>query len=856
MERGFVKILLDAVPLPCILWKKEKVFLGCNEKTYELFNTKNEKELLNLMPKYQPDGRRSTEAFEDYFQEALSLGQAGFEWMYRLSTREPVPAEVTLKRVYFRGKTFIAEHIRDMRGQRPILTEIKRCESLLQAVNQAAAVLLDIEDENIEKNLYSCMSMMARTVGANRVYIWKNYSNEGELYATQLFEWSEDYNLFSERENISYKDLAGWNEVLSKGYCINGKTRDFSHESKKFLPNVLSVFVAPVFVQEEFWGVVGFDDCHRERVFSENESFFLRTGCLLIGNAFLRNQMTLSLKKAIEEANAASIVKSEFLAHMSHEIRTPMNSIIGFSELAQNTDNPPGTNEYLGKILQNSEWLLQIINDILDVSKIESGKMDIENISFDLQEIFDSCETLVMPKAMEKSLLLHFYIEPSGVKNLFGDPTRLLQILVNLLSNAVKFTNEGTIEMLATIKNIKEKSVTMYFEVKDSGIGISPEHLKIIFEPFTQAESGMTRKFGGTGLGLAITKDLIELMGGVLHVESKQGEGSKFSFELTFGKEEKVAAPAKKVIFNQIEKPAFEGEILICEDNEMNQIVIIEHLKRVGLKTVVAHNGKEGVDLVKARMLNNEKQFDLIFMDIHMPVMDGMEAASEIIALGTNTPIVAMTANVMKEDRAMYMSVGMKECMGKPFTTQELWKCLTKHLNSREIKKDSIEDHELHQKCIDIFVRDNKGIFGKITDAISAQDYTLAHRLAHTLKCNAGQINKKALMRVATEVERNLAAGKNLVTPHQLEALKTELEAVLTELMPLVSEPPKTPVKPLDSAKVKELLSQLKNLLQDNDSECLKLVNELSLIPDSENLIQHIETFDFEAALTELLELY
>jgi len=381
--------------------------------------------------------------------------------------------------------------------------------------------------------------------------------------------------------------------------------------------------------------------------------------------------------KAAEEANKS---KTLFLAIMSHEIRTPMNSIIGFSELALDSDISQRTVGYLTKILDNSKWLLNIINDILDISKIESGKLELENIPFDMQELFSACRTMIEPIAGEKGLVLNFYTEPFVGKMLLGDPTRLRQVLINLLSNAVKFTSSGIVKIQADIKNRDEKSLTLYLEVKDSGIGMTPEQIEHVFEPFTQAESDTTRKYGGTGLGLAITKYLVEMMGGQLALESAPGIGSKFSFELTFDTMDinEDDLPGTGIMFCELNKPAFRGEVLLCEDNTINQEVICEHLDRVGLKTVVAENGKIGVELVRSRMQKGEKLFDLIFMDMHMPVMDGLSATEKILELNTGVPIVAMTANVMPHDRELYKARGMNDCVGKPFTSQELWRCLMK----------------------------------------------------------------------------------------------------------------------------------------------------------------------------------
>jgi len=393
------------------------------------------------------------------------------------------------------------------------------------------------------------------------------------------------------------------------------------------------------------------------------------------------NKSQAELQAALSAAKSANSSKSIFLANMSHEIRTPMNSIMGFAELAMDGNVSPKTKDYLEKIHQNSEWLLQIINDILDISKIESGKMELERIPFDIHELFASCRTLVMPKAVEKGIMLHFYAEPSVGKRPLGDPTRLRQVFVNLLSNAIKFTHSGMVKLLSDIVSTGDNTLTMHFEIKDSGIGMTPDQIEKVFDPFIQAETGTNRKYGGSGLGLAITKNIVEMMGGRLEVDSVPGVGSKFYFNLTFEtipvtEEEKLE---KKLMFKEIRKPTFEGEVLVCEDNEMNQFVISEHLTRVGLKVVVAEDGKIGVEMVRNRILNKEKQFDLIFMDMHMPVMDGFDASSAIIKLDTEIPMVAMTANIMAEDIEVYKASGIHDCLGKPFASQELWRCLLKY---------------------------------------------------------------------------------------------------------------------------------------------------------------------------------
>ncbi|MCL2441058.1 MAG: ATP-binding protein [Treponema sp.] len=579
------------------------------------------------------------------------------------------------------------------------------------------------------------------------------------------------------------------------------------------------------------------------------------------------------LREAAEKAQAASVAKSIFLASMSHEIRTPMNSIMGFSELALDDIIPERTRDYLSKILENSKGLLQIVNDILDLSKVESGKIEIENIPFDMQELFASCRTLILPKAAEKGVSLFFYAEPSIGKMPLGDPTRLRQVITNLLSNAVKFTNTGTVKVLAEIKERTEETVVMYFEVKDSGIGMTTEQINKVFEPFMQAETGTTRKYGGTGLGLTITRSIVELMGGQLHVDSMPGIGSKFFFTLVFNTIDATNDEMfkQKLVFNEFDKPTFDHEVLLCEDNVMNQQVICEHLARVGIKTVVAWNGRIGLDLVRERKQREEKQFDLIFMDMHMPVMDGLEASAKILEIEADIPIIAMTANIMTDDKEIYKINGLRDCVGKPFTSRELWKSLLKFLTpiSMGDLKIKQEDENPLEKDVEflrslqlLFVRSNKSKFADIIKALEEGDVAGAHRFSHSLKSNAAQIGKTKLQNAAAAVEKQLKNGKNTATDEQLKTLDAELNIVLNEFAPLLEEKStgrQNQDEKLDIESVRELFDTLEPLLTTGNPDCLKLIDKINQIPGDSGLInelsQQIEDFDFQLAFNTLEKL-
>ena len=564
-----------------------------------------------------------------------------------------------------------------------------------------------------------------------------------------------------------------------------------------------------------------------------------------------------SMEKTAQSANRS---KSVFLANMSHEIRTPMNSILGFSELALNDSIPRQTREYLVNIYDSAEWLLKIINDILDISKIESGKIELESIPFDLPEIFDYCQAAIKARAVEKGVTLYCYAEPSAGKKLVGDPVRLRQIIVNLLSNAVKFTDSGTIKLLASVVDSDENSAVINFEVKDSGIGMNPEQIERIFMPFAQAEDSITRRYGGTGLGLTITKNIIELMGGKLEVYSESGLGTRFSFEIKFDLISDSEIPHDEIEINEFKRPVFNGEVLVCEDNSLNRQMIRDNLERIGLKVVMAHDGKDGVEIIEERLEKNEKPFDLIFMDIHMPVMDGLDAAAKISEMGVKTPIIALTANVMSNDLKLYKAGGMKDTIGKPFTSKDLWRCMAKYLpveryTTIDAKVLAAEESRLKNKVKVDFAKNNNKTYENIVSAVSERNFALAYRLVHTLKSNAGQIGYTKLQAVAAKVENALKSGEiklntSCVDDIRMQELEIELSLALNDLAPLLQEsrkPVEASVTGID--KVLELLTALEPLLKMKDTRCLELMDELGAVPGTEELVELIEGYKFKQAI-------
>lgn len=581
-------------------------------------------------------------------------------------------------------------------------------------------------------------------------------------------------------------------------------------------------------------------------------------------------------KNAEERAQQENESKTQFLATMSHEIRTPLNGIIGLTELALDLPKHSSSDRYkryLSGIKESGQTLYKIVNDILDITKIESGKVELEHIQFSLCSVFEQCEIGLSALVKEKELSFHWQVDANIPGMLIGDPVRLGQVVLNLASNAVKFTEQGQVKLSAKLEQIRGNYANIIIECQDTGVGIPSTSMDRIFDRFMQADETVTRNYGGTGLGLPIVKELVSLMGGTITAHSIEGKGTTMTLQLEFhylsgqtiqpaqSSQVQDQAQAQSQAQEQALSAMFNAHILIAEDNLMNQMILTEHLHKLGIQPDIVENGSEALDRIKLRKSAQLPDYQLIFMDINMPVMDGMTATKAIKAMGYGSPIVAFTANAMVDAYAQYRESGMEGYLTKPFTAEQLQQILLQFLQPVQPKAKILEPAEalrakrFEQKIRKEFLRINREVTSKIEQALIVQEIGDAHRYAHTLKGNAAQLKQDDLSHAAYVLEQALSGGVNKSTPEMLRNLVTELtlstahiEKELKDMGPIEEPDEKIPPTP-------KLLRELRQTLSDSNTLAIRILAKLELTEGLIKVKHYADTYDFAIAYQVLINL-
>ncbi|GHU68117.1 hypothetical protein AGMMS49983_20320 [Clostridia bacterium] len=560
-------------------------------------------------------------------------------------------------------------------------------DNLLKSINRMASILISSDAEDWKSALDQSVEILYPVIDVDRLYVWKNEFINGELHYRAIYIWTKDDKLKPDMPLLyPLRERDGWQRDIAAGKVVNGPVSAFSESDRAMLEphKMKSVLMLPIFLAGRFWGFVSFDDCRDERYFSIEAQDILRSGGHMMANTIERSYFLKQLAEAKDDAVQNARAKSEFLANMSHEIRTPLNAVIGMTTIGRAAAEVKKKNYSFDKIEEASTHLLGIINDILDMSKIDAGKLDLVMEELNLRKLLTKVVTVINFRIKEKQQHFSLDVDPALPHIIKSDDQRLSQVLLNLLGNAIKFTPEDG-EIKLTVKQIRADSerCLIDFEVSDTGIGISEEQQQKLFLPFVQAESTTSRKFGGTGLGLAISKQITEMMGGGIGVTSVPGKGSAFHFtiDVAIGNEQSfLEKNSQKTDALTVVHDYSAYRILIAEDVDINREIITGLLEDTGLGIDFAENGRVAVE----KFCADPDGYHLIFMDVQMPLMDGYAATEKIRAFAhekaVRIPIIAMTANVFKEDIDRCKAVGMNDHLGKPIELARVFEVLEQYL--------------------------------------------------------------------------------------------------------------------------------------------------------------------------------
>ena len=581
--------------------------------------------------------------------------------------------------------------------------ELKRQQRLLHAVNSAATVLLATANEdNFEASLQKGMEFMGQCLDVDRVQIWKNENNDGGLYFTLKYHWLSDFGRQTASAPINYtfaySNTPQWEERFLHNEYINTQFRSLSAEDQKILRpfEISAIVLFPLFIEDRFWGFFSFDNCHSERIFEDDEVDIIRSGCLMMVNALHRNTQAMQL-------NQANDAKSSFLASMSHEMRTPLNVIIGLSELTLGLGSFNGESySNLEKINNAGQILLSTVNDILDISKIESGKFELIPVEYDTPSLLNDAVTQSILHKGEKPIDFILDIDEKLPTRLYGDDLRIKQILNNLLSNAFKYTRKGTVE-LSVKSELAGDMVWLTVCVSDTGIGIQDEDMAKLFTNYSQVNQKINREIEGTGLGLSITKRLTEMMGGSITVKSEYGMGSVFTAK--FQQKFVTSAVIGEEIVNSLKNFRYTDQkrrrnfrmpriylpyarVLVADDVATNLDVAKGMLKPYGMQIDCVSGGQEVIDAIR----DEKVRYNAVFMDHMMPVIDGIEATRIIREeIGTeyarNIPIIALTANAIVGNEEMFLEKGFQAFISKPIEIDKLDAVIRKWVRDKDTEK-------------------------------------------------------------------------------------------------------------------------------------------------------------------------
>ncbi|MEW5733522.1 MAG: ATP-binding protein [Thermodesulfobacteriota bacterium] len=719
--------------------------------------------------------------------------------------------------------------IMDITGRKDGEDRVKQRERLFGIVSRLSRDLIVVNDP--KEKLNAAFNMLGEVMDVDRIRLYRSVTDKETC--ARSFALSFEWKLVQESEDarnlrsVMTEGFGRWQEVMAGGQPILGTVEEFPDSEREILSRegIESLLAVPIQMRDEFWGFLEFDYFFTAKTFNETEISILSLAAMSIGGSYMRDQLMRQLKKAYAEtrrvnqdlekaietsnrfaaeAEVANEAKTSFLAGMSHEIRIPLTTIVGFSELLGEPVSEEERREYIDRIRKGAEYLLSLVSDILDLSKIEAGKMDLEVMEVNPVQVVDGVVSMMEATAEKKGLT--FYSSYVGMipKAVKTDPTRLRQILINLLGNAIKFTQEGTVFLTISLNMLEEKGRgELSFAVADTGIGMSKKECDRIFEKFQQANSSTVRTFGGSGLGLAISRKLANMLGGDIKVESRKGKGSVFTLTVDAGPADELAlvkveeerpAEVKGLAVEEPRPVQLNGSILLAEDGPDNRRLLSLLLRREGLSVEFAENGREAME----KALEGEqvgKPFDVILMDMLMPELDGYEATRLLRERGYRRPIVALTAHATVLDKNRCIQAGCDDYIAKPVNRQKLISVVASYLARKEEGPQAVpvseslpesvaiqsalfmDDLEMNT-IIDEFAAGLAEFIVQLEAAFAEAKYKDLAGFAHQMKGAGGAYGYPRLTEESAELEKAAKAEDREAARSMIDALAATCRAV------------------------------------------------------------------------------
>ena len=853
--------IFDYSPIAISFWAVHDgglQIMDLNKSFMDMFGEMDKEKLLrdfltNFAPEFQPCGTLTAQYIKEHVDIVMDLGVHKFDIMHQNANKEPVPCEILIVSIKFRESRALISYARDMR-------EPLAAQKLVKEANERVELMLD-------STPLACFLLD------------KNFNAiDCNMEAVSLFEMTEKISCMTSFEVISRCSSCS----LEKHTCMgDGVACGLRKTFHKALETGNAKIEWDLHIADGDKQV----PCEINYVRLIHKDDFVVAA--YITDLRIRKKMLEDSRK-LEIAEENSLAKSQFLASMSHEIRTPMNAILGITEIQlQKTILDADLKQAFEKIYVSGDMLLGIINDILDLSKIEAGKMEIANEKYEIASMVHDTTVLNMMRIESKPIEFKVYVDEATPAYMLGDELRIKQIMNNVLSNAFKYTQEGIVEMFIHAEPTDDSQrVVLVIAVSDTGQGMSKEQIDILFETYSRFNPKANRFIEGTGLGMSITKNMIQLMGGTISVESEVQKGSTFTMRIpqTVVGSELVGKEAidnlskvhiGKKIQTKLSRITYEsmpyGKVLIVDDVEMNIYVAKGLMAPYDLSVDSADSGMAAINKIE----KEQKQYDIIFMDHMMPQMDGIETVKRIRELGYTQPIVALTANAIAGQAELFLKSGFDEFISKPIDTRQLNNILNKlirnkqspevleaarlHVPEEVVNNESFNNYMKNSAIYDMVYRDfgqsQKNVIADIRSAMEANDLKTIHFLSHTLKGLAGLlINETELVKLAARVEKNAAAGNAVPAEHvaELEVEINKIFAQIKEKYGDVQNIQDNADMPLDQEKAKDVFDRLKPLLEDDRFDALDLCDELREIPQTSTLISQIEEMDFELALETL----